>query len=186
MSLTPEDLNDATVRISTTMRESLKHIAKNVHDLLDGEEVRAWDRFMSAIASSAPPMNSPQELIAYCEQAGEAFILRRRELFDDGPGIPRTDEGSRLRKLVESAQQLEAKNASEGFTRADLAERAKLLRDRIDIALGVTPPESLDPLTQSPSARNAAAERRAVPTNGAATAVPPLDEHPSTNGSVPQ
>lgn len=171
------DLLDQTrIELNRTLSEGAKHVAKNVLLLLDGDEVRAWDRFMSACASSAPPMPTPEALVDYCEEASRAFVLRRRELFDDGPGIPRTDEGSKLRALIQSAQQLEAKCAVEGWKRPDLAERAQLLRNRIDIACGVTPPEPL-PLSESPSAKNAAAERRA-----AKTATP--NAHEATNGAT--
>jgi len=166
---TIDAIDEAGARVAAAAREGLRHVAKNVLDLIDGDEVRAWDRFMSACASSAPPMPTPEALVEYCEQAAAAFVVRRRELFDDGPGIPRTDEGSKLRALIQSAQQLEAKCAVEGWKRPDLAERAKLLRDRIDIACGVTPPEPLR-ADESPSATNAAAERRAAKTAEAAHA----------------
>jgi hypothetical protein len=178
---------------SRELREGFKRTTKAI-DVLgemarEDDEVRAWDRFVAAAIARCPPVDNVGELTAYCEEVAGALVAKRRELFDEAPGesaerpnddreiVTRAERAApkgklSIRDLIESAQRLEAKALGErehtGEIRTDLLERAKLLRDRADRALGIEPPT---PLTkeQVPSAVNAAAERRVhETTNGAA------------------
>jgi hypothetical protein len=181
----PVDLADAldssTSRLVHAVSEPLKRIGKATDALVDIAEVSselvAWDRFVAALITRCPPVDSPEELTAYCEDGAKALVLRRREIFgDDGELAP--PKGKTL-ALIESAQQLEAKFIASKGARFDLYERAKALRERADLALGIaTPP----PDAESPDDRNAAAARRVAQANGAVQSAPP--QVVSTNGTA--
>jgi len=159
---------DAVDNLQTLQREVIKEIrrvSKVVESLTDADEVHAWDKFAAAAILRAPPVENLAELAGFASEVAGALISARRAAFADVEDSKLQGEAGseRTRALIESAQKLEAQALASKEERRDLFERAKLLRDRADRALGIIPPDGI----VSPEVKNAAAERRAEHANGA-------------------
>lgn len=133
--------------VTTNVERLVKIAEASLGARLDADEVEAWDRFVAAAIVHAPArFEMPEEVIAYAEDVADVAMDRRRVLFDDDAKKTKNDDppaapkGSKYRHFIEGAQQLEAKFIASKFTRHDLFERAKLLRDRADRLSGLEPP----------------------------------------------